>query len=108
MNCDGDYTQCKVCADGYYLSSGSCYLCQSGCSLCQSNILCTQCANGYYLQANGRCKQKPTHCIDIDSRYLTDNVAVCIKCDYGYQVIEGNCYPCSQALYNVIFISNFS
>jgi hypothetical protein len=28
-------------------------------------------------------------------------VAVCKKCAYGYQVVEGSCYPCSHALYNV-------
>ncbi len=29
-------------------------------------------------------------------------MGICKKCKYGYQVIEGSCYPCSQSLYNVI------
>jgi hypothetical protein len=101
LNCDGDYTLCKLCEDGYYLSAGSCFLCQANCLLCESNTKCTQCAPGTYLQANGRCKVKPTNCLEVDSKYLGDNVAVCRKCAYGYQVVEGNCYPCSHALYNV-------
>lgn len=35
-------------------------------------------------------------------------MAVCKKCEYGHQVIEGNCYPCNQALFNVIFSFYFS
>lgn len=92
---------CKKCVDGYYLSSGSCFLCQTNCLLCESNTKCTKCASTHYLQTNGRCKAKPSNCIEVDSRYLSDNVAVCKKCAYGYQVLEGNCYPCSHSLYNV-------
>ncbi len=74
--------------------------------MCESNTKCTSCAAGYYLQNNGRCKQLPANCVEIDANYLVDNVAICKKCSYGYQVLLGSCYPCSQSLFNVILFIN--
>jgi hypothetical protein len=104
QNCDGDYTECSICNNGYYLNSGSCYRCQSNCLTCSSSTSCSICAGGYYLQANGRCQLLPSNCLLVDPNYISSSVAVCKKCKYGYQVLSGNCYPCSQSLFNVINI----
>ena len=103
VNCDGDSTVCQTCANGYYLSGGMCYSCQSSCVTCLSNTVCLACTAGYYLQSNGRCQRLPTHCQQVDSNYISNVVAVCKVCTYGYIAMNGNCYPCSTALFNVIY-----
>ena len=100
-NCDGDNTVCAVCNIGYYLNSGKCYSCQANCVSCVSNTKCTSCIVGTYLQSNGRCKTLPDFCIDIDTTTLSSSVGSCKRCQYGYILIEGNCYPCSSSLFNV-------
>ena len=102
-NCDGDNTVCSTCNVGYYRSGGICYTCQANCLSCSSNIICTSCITGTYLQTNGRCKTLPANCIQIDVLSLGSNVGICKRCRYGYMLIEGNCYPCSNSLFNVNF-----
>lgn len=101
QNCDGDNTACAICNTGFYMSGGRCYTCQSNCLTCLSNTQCTSCAVGTYLQANGRCKTLPSNCIQIDATTLASAVGSCKRCDYGYILMEGSCYPCSISLFNV-------
>ena len=102
-NCDGDSSICTVCSMGYFLNSGQCYSCQTNCLSCTSNILCTSCSSTHYLQANGRCKTLPSNCLSIDKTKLSSNVGACKRCDYGYILLDGNCYPCGISLFNVSF-----
>lgn len=100
-NCDGDNTVCAVCNVGYYLNSGQCYQCQAHCASCTSNTQCTSCSAGYFLQTNGRCKTLPSNCQSIDNTTLGSNVGSCKRCNYGYILLDGNCYPCSLSIFNV-------
>ena len=65
--------------------------------------MCTTCSVGYFLQSNGRCKQLPSNCIDIDTTTLDSAVGSCKRCSYGYMLLDGNCYPCSNSLFNVSY-----
>lgn len=53
-NCDTSTGTCRGCAEGSYLSGGSCSLCPTGCSSCTSASNCTACAAKYEL-SGGRC-----------------------------------------------------
>ena len=100
-NCDGDHTICATCNAGYYLNSGLCYACQANCASCISNVQCTSCQATHYLQNNGRCKVLPSNCVNIDTTTLSSNVGGCKRCQYGYILLDGNCYPCGLTLFNV-------
>lgn len=100
-NCDGDHTICATCNAGYYLNSGMCYACQSNCATCISSVQCTSCQATHYLQNNGRCKVLPSNCVNIDNSTLSSNVGSCKRCQYGYILLDGNCYPCGLTLFNL-------
>jgi hypothetical protein len=101
LNCDGDSTACAACNPGYYLSAGNCFGCQTHCLACSSSTRCTSCAPTHYLQSNGRCKSLPSHCVSIDDSTLDLDVGSCKRCEYGYILLDGNCYPCGLSLFNV-------
>ena len=98
LNCDGDSTKCNTCQVGYYNNGGICYKCQLSCQSCVSSTLCTACNAGNYLLSTGRCKSLPSNCVQVSS-----TTGSCTKCNYGYQIEEGICVPCSTDLFNVHF-----
>ena len=56
---------CKLCKQGYSLTSSGCVPCVEGCKVCNPNYLtkCSQCMTGYFLNSTNLCQAcNYTHC----------------------------------------------
>ena len=103
--CNGT-SSCKICDNGYYLSSGKCLFCSNmpaNCLSCSPSApsTCFQCTTGYYL-SSGSCVACMTGCTDCSSARFC-NVAAA-----GYFLVQddkkgnlgrvkacgGNCATC--------------
>lgn len=47
--------ECLECADGYFLSAGTCVKCMNGCQKCSTSTTCCSCSTPLWVMVNGTC-----------------------------------------------------
>ncbi len=96
-SCSNNGATCTACFTGFYVIQGECKTCPGYCSSCTSNSTCqtlTQSNQQVLLQVGTQtvlavCQQNCKTCSNV-------NPQVCLNCQSGFFLRQGNCFKCSS------------
>ena len=104
----GEYSKCKKCINGYYLSSyGDCCTQDKNCYYGNKDLgICTECNEHYCIvYKDGKCK---SNLEDNDLKYCKVYDGQCISCEYGYELTkDGKCSfsrHCSESDLGICYV----